>query len=488
MILRAHAPVRARIAAWLALSLVLLLALSLAGTARAQAEPPLPVDVYLFHGDGCPHCANAIAFLRDLREDHPTLHVRDYEVYNDEDNRRLMAAFASAYGRPVQGVPMIFLGAEVWPGFGDSVARDLSLRVDQYEAVPAPDPLDRLGDEMRAYALAHAGSVVPPPDRVALGPVPGVPAASGGAPQGAAAPGSVATTAAAASTEIDVPLIGTIDLATTSLILSTTLIGLVDGVNPCSLWVLALLLGVVLGTGSRRRVMLIGGTFLVLAAGVYAAFIAGMFEVLAYLSLLGWIRVLVAVLAGVIAAIHIKDYVAFKQGVSLTTPDAAKPGIYKGIRRVVRAEGSLLMTVGATGALAVGVTLVELPCTIGLPVVWSALVADAGVGRAAFGGLLSLYMLLYLFDELILFGVAVVTLRAARVGERGARVLKLLSGSVMLALAVAMLQFPEALGSLTGTVIVFGAALGGAALVLLAHRWLHPQSSPINARVRRGPA
>jgi hypothetical protein len=95
-----------------------------------------------------------------------------------------------------------------------------------------------------------------------------------------------------------------------------------------------------------------------------------------------------------------------------------------------------------------------------------------------FGGLLGLYMLLYLFDELVIFGVAVVTLRAARVGEGGARVLKLLSGSVMLALAVAMLQFPEALGSLTGTVVVFGVALGGAGLVLLAHRWIHPQSSP----------
>jgi len=462
-------PARPRIAAWLALPFVLLLAL--AGPtqvqAQAQAEAPFPVDVYLFHGDGCPHCANAIAFLRELREDHPTLHVYDYEVYNDAANQRLFAAFAAAYGRTVQGVPMLFLGDEAWSGFGESTARDLRLRVDQYEAVPAPDPLARLDEDLRAYALANSEGVVPPPAATAarVGPV-----ATPGAHAGSA-PGAI-------DTELAVPLVGSVDLATMSLVLSTALIGLVDGVNPCSLWVLALLLGVVLGTGSRRRVMLIGGTFLVLAAAVYAAFIAGMFEVLAYLSMLGWIRVVVAVLAGLIAAVHIKDYVAFKQGLSFTTPDAAKPGIYKGIRRVMRAEGSLFMTLGATGALAVGVTLVELPCTIGLPVVWSALVADAGVGRGVFGGLLSLYMLLYLFDELVIFGVAVVTLRAARVGESGARVLKLLSGSVMLALAVAMLQFPEALGSLTGTVVVFGTALGGAGAVLLAHRWLHPQSSP----------
>lgn len=463
----APSPARSRIAAWLALPFVLLLALAGPTRVQAQAEAPLPVDVYLFHGDGCPHCANAIEFLRELREDHPTLHVYDYEVYNDAANQRLFAAFAAAYGRTVQGVPMLFLGDEAWSGFGESTARDLRLRVDQYEAVAAPDPLARLDEDLRAYALANSGGVVPPPAATTSG--------SGRVANAGALAGSAPT---AVDTELAIPLLGTIDLATTSLILSTALIGLVDGVNPCSLWVLALLLGVVLGTGSRRRVMLIGGTFLILAAAVYAAFIAGMFEVLAYLSLLGWIRVVVAILAGLIAAVHIKDYVAFKQGLSFTTPDAAKPGIYKGIRRVMKAEGSLFMTLGATGALAVGVTLVELPCTVGLPVVWSALVADAGVGRGVFGGLLGLYMLLYLLDELVIFGVAVVTLRAARVGEGGARVLKLLSGSVMLALAVAMLQFPEALGSLTGTVVVFGVALGGAGLVLLAHRWIHPQSSP----------
>lgn len=452
-------------------TIVLVAALLLPGIpvhAQAPADGARTVDVWLFHGDGCPHCANAIAFLRELREDHPTLHVYDYEIYNDTGNQRLAAAFAAAYGRTLRGVPMIVLGDEVWAGFGESTARDLRLRVDQYEEVAAPDPLARLDEEMRAYALANSEGSVPPPVATAAS---GGDAAAGVTSAGLGSP-------AAPDTELAIPLIGTIDLATTSLIVSTTLIGLVDGVNPCSLWVLALLLGVVLGTGSRRRVMLIGGTFLVLASAVYAAFIAGMFEVLAYLSLLGWIRVVVALLAGVIAAIHIKDYVAFKQGISLTTPDSAKPGIYKGIRRIMRADGSLLFTIGATGALAIGVTLVELPCTIGLPVVWSALVADAGVGRGVFGGLLGLYMLLYLLDELVIFGVAVVTMRAARVGEGGARVLKLLSGSVMLALAVAMLQFPEALGSLTGTTLVFGIALGGAGAVLLGHRLLHPASSP----------
>lgn len=433
----------------------LALATMIAGPAHAA---PLPVDVHLFHGEGCPHCAAAQAFLAELTETHPTLRVHAYEVWYDDANRELLAALADAYGRTVQGVPVIFLGDEMWTGFGASVERDLRVRVAQYERTPVPDPMARIGLATPAApatpgnASGSSASALPPPDR-----------------------------------SLALPWIGTLDLTHMSLVMATALIGLVDGVNPCSLWVLALLLGVVLGSGSRRRVLVVGGTFLLIAAAVYAAFIAGMFEILAYLSLLGWIRAAVAVLALAIAAVNLKDYVAFRRGVSLTIGEGQKPGIYRGIRAVVQARGSWATTLFATGALALGVTLVELPCTIGLPVVWSALVADADVGRGAFGGLLGLYMLLYLLDELVIFGVAVVTMRAARVDERGARVLKLLSGAVMLALAVAMLAFPEALSSLTGTALVFGAALGGAGLVLLGHRLIHPASSPWSGTTASGP-
>ena len=469
-VLRGPRPVR-RLGPLLATILAAMLAsVLIPGLARAQdadaaAEAPLPVHLYIFHGDGCPHCADALAFLDELGERHPTLRVHDFEVWYDEENLELLSELATAYGRTVQGVPVIFLGDEMWTGFGPSVERDLRLRVDQYERVRAPDPMARIG-------------------RTAGG---GLPGATDDAAPPASVDGQGAAPLPRQERTLDLPLVGTVDLERTSLLMSTALIALVDGVNPCSLWVLALLLGVVLGTGttSRRRVLIIGATFLAITAIVYAAFVAGVFEILAYLSLLGWIRVAVAILALAIAAINLKDYVAFGRGPSLTIDDSAKPGIYKGIRAIMKAEGSWTLTLGATAALALGVTLVELPCTIGLPVVWGTLLADAGVSRGTFGGLLGLYMTIYLLDELVIFGAAVITLKATRLDESGGRILKLLGGAVMLALALAMLAQPEALSSLRGTALVFAAALGGTALVLVTHRIVHPASSPWPASPER---
>lgn len=464
-----RARVGPRAAAALVASLVVLL-LALASTAHAQDAAPSAseartVDVYLFHGDGCPHCANAIAFLNDLREEHPTLRVHDYEVWYDQPNRDLFARIADAYGRTVEGVPVIVLGDEMWTGFSASIERDLRLRVAQYETTVAPDPMERLG---LPTGYGADGEVM---DDVGADATP--PPAAGEAGDGET---------------LSLPLLGTVDLASTSLLLSTGLIALVDGVNPCSLWVLALLLGVVLGSGgtSRRRVLIIGGTFLLITAAVYAAFIAGLFEVMALMSLIGPVRIAVAVLAIAVAAINIKDYLWFRQGFSLTIDDAAKPGIYKGIRNVVRSDGSWWLTLGATSALALGVTLVELPCTAGLPVVWTTILADAGVGRGLFFVLLLVYMLIYLLDELVIFGAAVITLKATKLDESGGRILKLLSGAVMLSLAVAMLAWPEALSSLSGTALVFAAALGGTAVVLVGHQIVHPASSPLPVAAKRG--
>jgi hypothetical protein len=347
---------------------------------------------------------------------------------------------------------MTFIGDEVWVGYNDAMGRQMRAAVERYETYAAPDPVDRVSPELR-------DQLAPPPPS---------PSEDGG------------------ELLLDVPLVGSVDVGHQALWLSTAIIAFVDGFNPCSLWVLALLLAVVINTRSRKRVLLVGLTFLVITAAVYGLFIAGLFSIFSYVSFLGWIRVLVAGIALAFALINLKDYFAYKQGISLTIDDAQKPGIYGRIRGIMNAKASLPATLAATGGMALGVTLVELPCTAGLPVLWTTLLADAGVATGAFAVLLVLYMVIYLLDELLVFGAVVVTMRVTRIEERQGRVLKLVGGSVMLALALVMLFWPTLLESIGGTLAVFGVALGGAGIVMLLHRFIHPDSSPWGSEA--GPA
>jgi thiol-disulfide isomerase/thioredoxin len=376
------------------------------------------VELILFWGDGCPHCAAEHEWLEEAKEKYPNLVVTEYEVWFDEGNRELLAKTAEEMGFEPSGVPVTIIGGRHWIGFSDSVRAQLELTI----------------------AEAATGAMI--------------------TEQGQSS-----------SSTVDVPLVGEVAVSSDSLAFSSLVIGFVDGVNPCSLWVISVLLAIVVRTGSRRRVFAIGTTFLLVTAAMYAVYMVGIFSAMSVMGHLGSIQLVVALVAGIFGIVSVKDYFAFKKGVSFTIKDSAKPGIYRRMRAAAGQE-HLLPALGATVILAVGVSLLETPCTAGFPVLWSGLLAANGVGTAEAVGLFGLYMLPFLLDELIVFTLAVVTLRAAKMQERHGRLLKLVAGTTMLALAGTVLVSPATMNEPVGALAVFAAAFAVAAVVHLLTTWV----------------
>lgn len=429
---------------WWGLAISLLVALLNAGLhVQAQNQPPQEnkAIIYMFWGDGCPHCAEAKPYLEGLAQRFPWVELRFFEVWYDEDNRVLFEKMAAAYGFEARYVPTIFIGAQHWVGYNKSINPDIEKAVRECHEQGCPD--------------AGAGVIFP------AQPTPSV-------PQPTAAPQQQSET-------LTLPLIGSVDLSRQSLAVSTALIAFVDGFNPCSVWVLTMLLALTLHTGSRRKVVIIGVVFLTVTAAVYALFIAGLFTIFTFISFVGWIRVVVALVALFFAAVNIKDYFFYKEGLSFTIADEKKPGIARGIRRVTDASQSLWGLIGATIALAAGVSLVEFSCTAGFPVLWSNLLVANQVEPLTFVVLLLLYMLIYQIDELAIFFVAVFTLKASRLEEKHGRILKLIGGVLMLTLAVVMVLNPNLLDDLGTALIIFAVAFAVTALILLVHRRILPR-------------
>jgi hypothetical protein len=310
-----------------------------------------------------------------------------------------------------------------------------------------------------AATASPAPTATPAPAAVAPESLPAAPAPSGGAAAGALA----------------LPLLGTVDLATQSLALSTALIAFVDGFNPCSLWVLGVLLALTLHTGSRKKVFIIGLVFLTVTSLVYAFFIAGLFTMFSIVSFAPWIRVVIALLALFFAIVNIKDYFWYKEGISFTIADDKKPGLYRSMRRVLSAGDSMPALIGATIVMSAGASLVEFSCTAGFPVLWTNLLAAQGVTALTFVALLLLYMFIYQVDEMAIFLAAVVSLRASKLEEKHGRILKLIGGTLMLTLAVVMLANPNLMSRVATSLLVFGVALAAALLVLLVHRVILPR-------------
>lgn len=401
---------------------VLLLIPALAPPSQAATLAPSDeIELLLFWGDGCPYCEAEREWLAQAAEDYPRLVVRDYEVWYDEANQALLVEVADDLGFEVQGVPVTVIGERVWIGWSDPIRTEVAAELDRLHDDPAQTATDPgAADESR--------------------------------------------------TVITVPLLGEVQLGS-SLVASTLLIGFVDGMNPCSLWVITVLLAIVVRTGDRGRVFAIGITFLLVTALVNGLFIMGVYSALGLVSHLGAVQVVVALVAGAFGVIAVKDYVAFKHGVTMSISDSAKPGLYHRMRRAAGHE-ALLPALAATTVLAMGASLLEIPCTAGFPLLWAGLLEANGVGTAEAVGLLVLYLIPFLIDELLVFTVAVVTMRSLKMQERHGRLLKLVAGTMMLALAITVLVDPEAMSDPGTAVLVFLAAFGAAALIHLTwSRW-----------------
>jgi hypothetical protein len=446
----------------LAALLIAVLGLALSSPAGAAPEPTVapqavvaeqPTEIYYFYGEGCPVCAKTTPFLEDLAGRHPGVRINRFEVWGSEENRTRLGTMAEAYRIDPTGVPIVFIGENAWIGFREGATDEAITSVVEActeQGCPDPATVELDGTEGTTTDAGRACGTSPD----------GTPLECG--------PGESATDA------IDVPVVGSVDLGDRSLWVSTLLISFVDGVNPCSLWVLTVLIALSLRHASRRRTLLIGGTFIFVTALVYALFIAGLFTVFTFVGFAPWIRVAVALVAGFMGLVSIKDYFWFKQGLSLTIPDDKKPGIYAGMRRVLDKGDSLPAVVGATAVLAAGVSLVEFGCTAGFPVLWTNLLSAQQASAMTFVILLLLYMLVYQLDELVIFLVAVFTLRATKIQEKQGRLLKLGGGMLMLALALVMLVDPEIMATVTGSVLVFLAAMAVSAIVVLVDKLVRP--------------
>jgi glutaredoxin len=344
-------------------------------------DPALQV----FVREGCPHCADAKVFLATLASQRPQLRVVLRPVDSDPAARADFEALSRAAGVWPPGVPLFAYDGRVMVGFDDAehAGRDLLAMIDQGTAAP---------------------------------------------PQ-----------------EVDSALFGTLSASRLGLPLFTLTLGLIDGFNPCAMWVLLFLLALLVRLNDRRRMALVAGTFVLASGAVYYAFMAAWLNLFLAVGFSDAVRITLALLALAIGAVNVKDFVVPGRGVSLAIPAAARPGIAARMARLRDARSLPALLLGVT-ALALLVNLVELLCTAGLPAVYTAVLARQQLSSAAYHAYLGLYIAGYIADDGLMVGLAVAALGSGKLTENAGRWLKLASGAVMLALGAVLLLRPQWLG------------------------------------------
>ena len=359
--------------------------LVLSGTTIQTAETTPDIEVFV--RAGCPHCEAAKDFLGDLRHERPGLHITIYDIAEDSAARQRLADLFADRGMTSIGVPTFLIGTELIVGFLSS---------------------DTTGDEIRAKLDQRT--------------------------QGGAAPltgGGIKTA-----------WFGELRVRDLGLPLFTVAIGLLDGFNPCAMWVLLFLLSLLVNLQDRRKMALIAGTFVLVSGLIYFAFMAAWLNMFLLIGLSRGIQIALGGLALFVGVVNVKDFFALHRGISLSIPESAKPGFYARVREILQAENLTGATVGIV-VLAGLVNMIELLCTAGFPALYTQILTMQQLPTWEYYGYLGLYNLAYILDDSLMVTIAVVTLSRRKLSYYAGRWLKLTGGAVMLSLGIVLILKPE---------------------------------------------
>ena len=248
----------------------------------------------------------------------------------------------------------------------------------------------------------------------------------------------------APSTIVDIPLIGEIDARTFSLPVLAIVLGLVDGLNPCAMWVLIYLISLVIGMNDRKRIWLLVGSF-VLASGIlYFLFMTAWLN--AFL-LMGYVRpltLIIGLFAIWVEIVDVYETIKNKGKAACEVGDSnSKTRTMERIRKAALAPlsfGGVLAII----SLAFVVNSIEFLCSAGIPAVYTHILSISPLTTGQYYLYILFYVLFFMLDDLVIFGTAAFAATSS-LGEKYAGFTKPVGGVIMLTVGIILIFFPDLL-------------------------------------------
>ena len=198
------------------------------------------VQLYFFWSLTCPHCTDAHPYMAAIPQARPWVKLHELELSRSVENVDLYQSMAKQLGQQAASVPALLFCGEMHVGWADDASTGAMIR--------------RRLDDCRARAMGEA-----PATRTPL------------------------------NETIQLPLLGAIDPSSLSLPALTVVLAGLDAFNPCAFFVLLFLLSMLAHQKSRKRMLLIGGVFVLISGLMYFAFMAAWLNVFQLFGHLAWV-------------------------------------------------------------------------------------------------------------------------------------------------------------------------------------------------------
>ena len=358
------------------------------------------VNLYLFHSSTCPHCKEERSYLKKLQKKYDYLKVKEYEVH---DSMSVTEQVRDGFGIKESYVPITIIGSDYIIGFSSVTKDDIEDLIKEYKDSDYCDVVNAIikGKDVKKCK-------------------------------------NINKNISSKSTIKNIPIIGKVDVKKASLPIISIVIGLVDGFNPCAMWVLLFLITMLINMKNRRRMWILGFTFILSSALVYLMFMLAYLHVASAL-IQTWFKYIIAIVALVGGIINLKAYYKDrKKDVGCSVTDAKKRRkIVDKIKKILSEKSFIFAFVGII-FLAFSVNLIELACSAGLPVMFTNIIAMNNVSGIETALYFFLYLLFFMIDDIIVFTIAMITFKVTGISNKYSKYSHLIGGIIMVIIGLLM--------------------------------------------------
>lgn len=372
------------------------------------AQELKPVTLTLFYGNGCPHCESEMAFLEKIDDDFPNLTVRKLEVWYNADNAKLLAEVTKNLEIRNYGVPVTIVGKESIVGyFNDEITGQRIKGMIAKCSLEACD--DYVGNFLKDSEIKNEKKNSEQKD---LEP-----------------------------NNINLPLLGQIDVNQLSLPVLTALIGILDGFNPCAMWVLLFLISLIIGSNDRKKMWSLGLTFILVGSISYFIFMAAWLNFFLFIGYIPLIRSAVGVFAIGSGAYYLWKWYQAKKSCE-AIDDQKRNQIMQKLEKIANEKTFWLALLGIA-TLSLAINMIELVCSAGLPAIYTQILSLSELSALSYYLYLVLYVFFFSLLPLTVFLIAMFTMKAFAVSNKISRWMNFFGGIIIFILGILLILRPD---------------------------------------------
>ncbi len=229
----------------------------------------------------------------------------------------------------------------------------------------------------------------------------------------------------------------------------TFFIALIDGFNPCNIFVLTFLLGLLVSVShSRKRIYVIGFTFVFMVFLIYLLFMVAWLNIFKYIGFITPLRIAIASIALIAGIINCKELLFFRKGITLMIQEQHKGPLVKRVERMkeVIQKASLPILIFSSIGLAAFASLVELPCTAGFPIIYTGILSGKVLSSFHYYLYLIFYNIIYVVPLAVIIAIFGYTFKAKQISKKQMQIIKFIGGLIMILLGIILLINPSLIG------------------------------------------